>query len=229
MAQVHKALAAVQKELAHAGIGKLRKNQDQNYYFRGVDDVFNVVSPLFAQHELFALPSVLDCNYVEIGVNKSGSKVLAVQARVQYRIVCATDDSAVEVVLAGEGRDVSDKATNKAMSQAIKYALLQMFLIPTEETAAADADLSTVTTDPAPVAEKQQPKVPQRKPAAAPAASPHAKAQKDWIEREAAKRGVLLADLQKLFPKLNLDTLGADDFGTVRAHILKHQRVDNGQ
>lgn len=44
-----------------------------------------------------------------------------------------TDGSFVETVNVGEAADSGDKGFNKCMSIALKYSLLQMFLIPTEE------------------------------------------------------------------------------------------------
>src|SRR5690606_11320769 len=39
-----------------------------------------------------------------------------------------------------EGLDSGDKATNKALSAALKYALIQTFSIPTEDMAEGDAE-----------------------------------------------------------------------------------------
>jgi len=43
------------------------------------------------------------------------------------------DGSSVESIMIGEAMDSGDKSANKAMSTALKYALMQAFLIPTEE------------------------------------------------------------------------------------------------
>jgi hypothetical protein len=50
-----------------------------------------------------------------------------------------SDGSSVTTVITGEAMDSGDKATNKAMSVALKYALLQMFLIPTDDMRDPDA------------------------------------------------------------------------------------------
>ena len=49
-----------------------------------------------------------------------------------YKIT-AEDGSCEEVTTFGEAIDFGDKAFNKAMSQALKYCLFQVFCIPTEE------------------------------------------------------------------------------------------------
>jgi hypothetical protein len=55
-----------------------------------------------------------------------------VRARIRFRYT-TTDGSHVDTVNVGEAMDSGDKAMNKAMSIALKYSLLQMLLIPTEE------------------------------------------------------------------------------------------------
>jgi hypothetical protein len=45
----------------------------------------------------------------------------------------AVDCSSIKAVTIGEAMDTGDKASNKAMSTALKYACLQIFCIPTEE------------------------------------------------------------------------------------------------
>jgi hypothetical protein len=53
----------------------------------------------------------------------------------------AEDGSKVTVgPIPAEGVDSGDKATNKALSAALKYALIQTFSIPTEDMAEADLD-----------------------------------------------------------------------------------------
>lgn len=52
----------------------------------------------------------------------------------------AEDGSSVYAIVIGEGMDTGDKATNKAMSIAFKYACFQVFCIPTEEMQDPDAE-----------------------------------------------------------------------------------------
>ena len=48
------------------------------------------------------------------------------------------------VTVIGEGMDPGDKATNKALSIAFKYACFQLFCIPTEEMRDPDAEVHEV-------------------------------------------------------------------------------------
>jgi hypothetical protein len=64
--------------------------------------------------------------------SKSGGTIAFVQAKVRYFFV-ASDGSFVATESIGEGMDSGDKASPKAMSIAQKYAILQMFAIPTAD------------------------------------------------------------------------------------------------
>jgi hypothetical protein len=58
----------------------------------------------------------------------------------------APDGSNVSCVVVGEGMDSGDKASNKAMSVALKYACFQLFMIPTEEMIDPDSETHEVTS-----------------------------------------------------------------------------------
>ena len=62
---------------------------------------------------------------------KGGTLIYSI-CRIKYTFY-AEDGSNVSAVVIGEGMDSGDKATNKAMSIAFKYACFQVFCIPTEE------------------------------------------------------------------------------------------------
>lgn len=135
---VYVAINQVQKALCKDGIVKGRKNQQQGYSFRGIDDVFNSLSPLLAEYGLCILPSVLSRECVE-RQTKSGSALFYVVVEVEFNFVSSLDGSRHVVKTFGEAMDSADKATNKAMSAAYKYAALQAFSIPTEGDNDADA------------------------------------------------------------------------------------------
>jgi hypothetical protein len=156
--KVYQSINAVQAALAKEGISKSRKNtQGAGYNFRGIDDIFNAVSPLLAEHSLCILPRVLTRECVE-RVSKSGGALFYVTVEVEFDFVCAEDGSKHTVKTFGEAMDSSDKATNKAMSAAYKYAALQAFAIPTEGD--NDADLHTPQVQPRAAAPSQVVKSP---------------------------------------------------------------------
>ena len=137
--KIYKAINAVQTELSTIGITKDRTNsQGSGYKFRGIDDVYNAISPLLAKHGLCILPRVLTRECVE-RISKSGGALFYVTVEVEFDFVSAEDGSKHTVKTFGEAMDSGDKATNKAMSAAYKYAAFQAFSIPTESDNDADA------------------------------------------------------------------------------------------
>lgn len=142
---VYKAINAVQKKISECGISKDRKNQQQGYSFRGIDDVYNVLSPILADCGLCILPRMLTRTCEERATAKGGV-LFYVTVEAEFDFVCAEDGSKHTVRTFGEAMDSGDKATNKAMSAAYKYAAFQAFAIPTEGDNDADAD----THNPAP-------------------------------------------------------------------------------
>lgn len=140
MMKVYEAIAAVSGEMAKEGISKDRKNQQQGYAFRGIDDVYNALAPIISKHRLCILPRVVGRECVE-RVNKNGNALFYVTVEAEFDFVSAEDGSKHTVKTFGEAMDSADKATNKAMSAAYKYAAMQAFCIPTEGD--NDADAST--------------------------------------------------------------------------------------
>jgi hypothetical protein len=139
--KIYKAINAVQTELSTIGITK--DKQGAGYKFRGIDDVYNAISPLLAKHGLCILPRVLTRECVE-RVSKAGGALFYVTVEVEFDFVSAEDGSKHTVKTFGEAMDSSDKATNKAMSAAYKYAAFQAFSIPTEADNDADSSSHTV-------------------------------------------------------------------------------------
>jgi hypothetical protein len=111
-------------------IGKGRKNQQQNYAFRGIDDMYNAVQPVLVKHGVFVCPAVIE-QAREERQTKSGGNLIYTILTVKHTFF-APDGSFVEVITVGEAMDSGDKSANKAMSAAMKYALIEVFSIPTE-------------------------------------------------------------------------------------------------
>jgi hypothetical protein len=137
--EVYKAINRVQMELSKVGISKDRTNsQGAGYKFRGIDDVYNAVSPLLATNGLCILPRMISRQCDE-RLSKSGGALFYVTVEAEFDFVSAQDGSKHTVKTFGEAMDSGDKATNKAMSAAYKYAAFQAFAIPTEGDNDADS------------------------------------------------------------------------------------------
>lgn len=118
-------------------IAKERKNQQQGYAFRGIDDAYNAIQPAFIKNKVFCVPEVLSKEREERKTN-AGKAMFCTILTVKFTFF-ADDGSSVFCITVGEAMDMADKSCNKAMSAAQKYAFFQSLCIATEETDDADA------------------------------------------------------------------------------------------
>ena len=139
------------KAMAEIGaIGKESVNQQQGFKYRGIDAVYNTLYPIMAKYGLFITPEIIDHKREERTSTKTYNNqtktttLLYSIITVRYTVY-APDGSSIQMTVIGEGMDSGDKATNKAMSIAMKYAMFQLFMIPTE---AVDPDSECHEVDP---------------------------------------------------------------------------------
>lgn len=149
--KIYKQMALIMADIAP--IAKERRNQQQGYQFRGIDDVYQAVQQVMAKHGVFSLPTVLE-DRTEDRTTKSGSALIYRILKIKYDFY-AEDGSSVTAVVIGEGMDSGDKASNKAMSVAEKYCLLQAYKIPTEEPKDPENDSHETAAKPKPQATAQ--------------------------------------------------------------------------
>lgn len=144
---IYKKMSAVMKEIG--SVGKDQKNTAQGFKFRGIDQFVNALYPALTKHEVFMTPRcVSERNEIKEVVRSSGKTGYDknVTILMEYDFF-AEDGSKVTVgPIPAEGIDSGDKATNKALSAALKYALIQTFSIPTEDMAEADLESPQIAT-----------------------------------------------------------------------------------
>lgn len=126
---IYESITKIMEEIP--SVGKNNINKQQNYKYRGIEDVMNAVQPLLAKNKVFIVPEILE-HLREERVGNKGGKLIYSICKIKYTFF-AEDGSKIEAITIGEGMDSGDKATNKAMAVAMKYALFQVFCIPTEE------------------------------------------------------------------------------------------------
>jgi hypothetical protein len=154
--EIYAALAKCMAEVGH--IGKERKNQAQGYQFRGIDDVMAHCQSVLATNGVVVVAEVLERER-EILTTQKGGTMASVRLLVAHTFF-AKDGSFVVATTLGEAMDSGDKASNKAMSAALKYALTETLMIPTYE---ADRDTEEASPElaskakPKPIAPKIQP------------------------------------------------------------------------
>lgn len=125
-------------------IGKEQKNVQQNFQYRGVDDVYNALNPVLAEYRVF-MTSEIVAKSREERTNSKGTVLAFTCLRMRYTF-WAEDGSHVWTEVEGEGMDSGDKSSNKAMAAAHKYALLQAFCIPTKDLDDPDAETHEVAS-----------------------------------------------------------------------------------
>lgn len=126
--KIFKQLPLAAKQIG--AIGKDKQNVQQGYRYRGIEDVMNAVHPAFIENGIICVSKVLDQKREERQTQKGGTLLYSI-LQVEFTFY-ADDGSSVQCVTVGEGMDSGDKASNKAMSAALKYALTQTCMIPFE-------------------------------------------------------------------------------------------------
>ena len=136
--QILPALASISMLIGAISKDK-RTEQGGKFYYRGIDDVMNALHPLLADAGVTIIPEVLSHEREERTTSGGGRLIYSI-LRIKYTFY-ASDGSNVSAVVIGEAMDSGDKASNKAMSVAFKYACFQVFCIPTEEMEDPDASI----------------------------------------------------------------------------------------
>lgn len=151
MMNIYQSIAAVMADIG--AVGKNSRNAQQGFMFRGIDAVMNALSPALIKNKVFIVPEILEQSREERQTSKGGTLIYSV-CKIKYTFY-AEDGSNIVAVVIGEGMDSGDKATNKAMAIAYKYACFQTFCIPTEEMKDPDSECHEVAPKQNP---KQEPK-----------------------------------------------------------------------
>ena len=126
---IYEAISRCMEEIG--AVGKDAVNKQQGFKYRGIDAVMNAINPALVKNHIFIVPEVLEQQRQERTTNKGAVLIYSI-CRIKYTFY-AEDGSSIEAITVGEGMDSGDKATNKAMAIAFKYACFQVFCIPTDE------------------------------------------------------------------------------------------------
>lgn len=154
--KVYSAICAVMEEIGKTGIAKDRKNQQQGYNFRGIDDVYNELNGILSRHGLVMLPSVVSSERDE-RQTKNGGALFYTRLTIDFKLVSSEDGSSDTIRTVGEAMDSADKSSNKAQSAAYKYAAMMVFCIPTEGDNDADQHTHEVAPRGSPAEDKPKP------------------------------------------------------------------------
>src|SRR5213595_2123964 len=128
---IYQLMALVMRDVRN--LGKEGFNDHQKYKFRGVDGAIGALAQPLRDHGVFMTPEVLDSETEVRG------KMNAIRMRVAFHFYGPAGDKVTAITM-GEASDTADKASNKAMSAALKYALIHTFMIPVDEGSLDDGD-----------------------------------------------------------------------------------------
>jgi len=126
---VHQAIAAAAAEIGAVGKDSKMQAGPARYNYRGIDDLVDAVHPIIAAHGVTFAPHTVSILDRMEKTTKSGSTQYHLRAIVTYYVYGPAGDYISASVLA-EGTDTGDKAGNKLMSGAYKYALSQVLSVP---------------------------------------------------------------------------------------------------
>jgi hypothetical protein len=122
--KIYAALQAVMADIGAIPKASQAGNEKYGFKFRGIDQVLTKLAPVLRDHKVMGpVPRVVS-HHVE------GNRALLVS---EYAWVSLEDGSEVRGSTVGEATDNQDKASNKAMSIALKYFIIQSLCIPVEE------------------------------------------------------------------------------------------------
>lgn len=130
MTTIREALTAVMRDVG--AVKKADRNTQSNYNFRGIDAVTNAVYPALVEHGVIVAPRVLSYDYGTVVVGHKRTEMGHARLTVEFTFYGPDDDSIVTVT-AAEAFDSGDKATSKAHSVALRTALVQTLMLPTDE------------------------------------------------------------------------------------------------
>lgn len=130
---IYEKVVAVMDALNKKGIKKEQYNDFDEYYFRGIDDVYNALGPIIAEHKVLIVPK-LKSRDTQVGQTSGGKPTFVTYVNVDYEFIDAENPESIMVVpMEGEAMDRGDKSINKAMSAAYKLMVFQTFCVATVE------------------------------------------------------------------------------------------------
>lgn len=120
-------ISAIQAELG--AIAKNGKNAFQNYDYMKESDIVKAIGPLMVKHGVVIVPNAATPLITDLAKD---NKLTTFQ--MQFKLINVEDaEDYTTVMTIGQGSDKGDKGAYKAMTGAKKYALMQTFMIATDD------------------------------------------------------------------------------------------------
>ena len=127
-ASVHAAIIAIMGEVGYV---QKQRTQGLNYSYASEAALIAALRPAMIEHGVYV--SVFDVveTIRDTYETKNGASMNSTFTGAKVRFTHAPSDTHIDVYAQGEGADIGDKSSNKAMTGLLKYALRQTFLIET--------------------------------------------------------------------------------------------------
>jgi len=145
--KVQEALTAVMSELPAIGKEGRGPKDQGGYAYRGIEQITREVQPLLAKYGVIIAPKAFVIS-IQPAPGMKETWTTTVLAVTWY--IIGPEGDAIEAQTIGIGRDSFDKQANKAMSQAFKYLLLDLFCISDAKDDSDGADYSSGIAPPPP-------------------------------------------------------------------------------
>lgn len=126
---IHEAMVRIMAQVK--AVAKTGVNREQNYRFRSWEGVYDACRDIMAANGVYPTHRI-DSHEFRTRTAKSGKEFIHVTALVTM-IFRHEGGTEVETQVLSEAQDFADKSANKLMSMCTKYALIDTFLIPTQE------------------------------------------------------------------------------------------------
>lgn len=123
----------VMKDVTSVAKGSQYAEGQTRYKFRSIDDLLKDLGSAFRVRGVFAQSEQLEFHSDRDRKTRNGAPFTTVRVKMRYRWTSLEDGSTLVFEAWGEGADTADKATMKAQTMALKAALGQAFMLPTDE------------------------------------------------------------------------------------------------
>src|ERR1035437_1668600 len=140
-------LAEVRRRIGY--VQKRGRNERHNYSYVTAADIAGAVGDILAELGVIVVPRLESISHEPARTGRTDGENLT-HVVMSYSFVDVDTAEEIAVKVAGEGVDAGDKAPYKAMTGALKYALLQSFLLATgddPEDERVDARFSTPSSE----------------------------------------------------------------------------------
>jgi len=142
-------MAAVMGSVGAVPKGHKMEAGPAKYRYRSIEDVVPAVHAALVEHGVVVVPRVIESRFDEIDRGPNKSRMYRTLLTVEHVFYGPAGDS-VAAITVGEAMDTSDKSSNKAMTAALKYALIEALMIPLESAPDPDHDRPDPGARPAP-------------------------------------------------------------------------------